>query len=164
MQTDNNTTACADTTEREAPWKDVEIHYDQDTDIVDIYVVHVTPGLITRTIPLDNDETDVLMGMDDEGRTIAIKFLDASSVFARRFFTKTVVLDASSREAPAACTFDASADKLFIPFVRDHYLGQRERALGNNVIALMDDDDRITAMWFAHASRTVLRADLLVGT
>nr|UMO80062.1 hypothetical protein [Pandoravirus aubagnensis] len=97
MQSDNNTTACADTTEREAPWKDVEIHYDQDTDIVDIYVVHVTPGLITRTIPLDNDETDVLMGMDDEGRTIAIKFLDASSVFARRFFTKTVVPDASSR-------------------------------------------------------------------
>lgn len=68
------------------------------------------------------------------------------------------------REAPTACAYDVSADKLFIPFVRDHYLGQRERALGDNVIALVDDDNRITALRFAHASRTVSRAGLLVGT
>lgn len=97
QKSDRDTMARAGMAEQEAPWRDVEIQYGQDADIVDIYVVHVTPGLIAQTVPLDNGETDVFMDVDGEGRAVAIEFLDASCVFARRFFTETAALDADSR-------------------------------------------------------------------
>jgi uncharacterized protein YuzE len=71
----------------------VEFRYSNDVDAVKIYMTRTTPGLIAESVPLDYDEADLFMDVDDQDRVVAIEFLDASQIFACHFFDDALTLD-----------------------------------------------------------------------
>nr|UDO47755.1 hypothetical protein [Pandoravirus massiliensis] len=73
--------------------QDVEFRYSNDADAVKIYMTRTTPGLIAESVPLDYDEADLFMDVDDQDRVVAIEFLDASQIFACHFFDGALTLD-----------------------------------------------------------------------
>jgi uncharacterized protein YuzE len=73
--------------------QDVELCYSNDVDAVKIYMTPSTPGLIAESVPLDYEEADLFMDVDDQDRVVAIEFRDASLIFACHFFDDPLTLD-----------------------------------------------------------------------
>ncbi|WBR14512.1 hypothetical protein pkur_cds_337 [Pandoravirus kuranda] len=144
---------CIDTTTRY-----VELRYSGDVDIVVVYTTRAAPGLIAESVPLDYDEADLFMDVDDQNRVVAIEFLDASQIFACHFFDDVLTLD-DKEPLCMGCSYGASSDELLLSFVETRRLGQKEHRLETDVIALVDARNRITGIRFTRASEVICRVD-----
>ncbi|AVK75971.1 hypothetical protein pneo_cds_364 [Pandoravirus neocaledonia] len=139
-------------------WRDVELRYSGDVDIVVVYMTRAAPGLIAESVPLDYDEADLFMDVDDQNRVVAIEFLDASQIFACHFFDDALTLD-DKEPLCMGCSCDVSSDELLLSFVETRRLGQKEHRLETDVIALVDARNRITGIRFTRASEVISKVD-----